>query len=109
MTGQKTERLMLPIQGMYCAACATRLEKVLGKVEGVRHVSVNLATEKAQIESDVKIAPAAFISAVEKAGFTVPQRTVTLQIKGMHCAACQQRLEKVLNREPGVISAVVNL
>ncbi len=109
MTGQKTERLMLPIQGMYCAACATRLEKVLGKVGGVSHVSVNLASEKAQIESDAKIAPAAFISAVEKAGFTVPQRTVTLQIKGMHCAACQQRLEKVLNREPGVISAVVNL
>ena len=109
MTGQKTERLMLPIQGMYCAACATRLEKVLGKVGGVSHVSVNLASEKAQIESDAKIAPAAFISAVEKAGFTVPQRTVTLQIKGMHCAACQQRLEKVLNREPGVISAVANL
>ena len=109
MTGQKTERLMLPIQGMYCAACATRLEKVLSKVAGVSHVSVNLASEKAQIESDAKIAPAAFISAVEKAGFTVPQRTVTLQIKGMHCAACQQRLEKVLNREPGVISAVVNL
>lgn len=109
MTGQKTERLMLPIQGMYCAACATRLEKVLSKVAGVSHASVNLASEKAQIESDAKIAPAAFISAVEKAGFTVPQRTVTLQIKGMHCAACQQRLEKVLNREPGVISAVVNL
>jgi copper-(or silver)-translocating P-type ATPase len=109
MTGQKTERLVLPIQGMYCAACATRLEKVLGKIDGVDHVSVNLASEKAQIESAVKIAPAVLMSAVEKAGFSVPQRTVTLQIKGMHCAACQQRLEKVLNKEPGVISAVVNL
>lgn len=109
MTGQKTERLVLPIQGMYCAACATRLEKVLGKIDGVDHVSVNLASEKAQIKSAVKIAPALLMSAVEKAGFSVPQHTVTLQIKGMHCAACQQRLEKVLNKEPGVISAVVNL
>lgn len=109
MSGRNTEHQILPIQGMYCAACATRLEKVLAKVEGVEHVSVNLASEKAQVDSSAKIASAALISAVEKAGFTVPLRTVTLLIKGMHCAACQQRLEKVLNREPGVISAVVNL
>lgn len=46
MSGRNTEHQILPIQGMYCAACATRLEKVLAKVEGVEHVSVNLASEK---------------------------------------------------------------
>jgi Cu+-exporting ATPase len=37
------------------------------------------------------------------------RRTVTLQINGMHCAACVTRLEKILRRETGVSSAVVNL
>ena len=109
MTEQKTLRVVLPIQGMHCAACVTRLEKVLGKVSGVTQANVNLATEKAQIESDSPLPVADLIAVVDKAGFSVPQRVVTLQIKGMHCAACVTRLEKVLRRESGVISAVVNL
>ena len=38
----------LTIEGMTCAACATRLEKVLNRVEGVE-ASVNLATERARV------------------------------------------------------------
>ena len=109
MTEHKTQRVVLPIQGMHCAACVTRLEKVLGKVSGVTQANVNLATEKAQIESDSPLPVADLIAVVDKAGFSVPQRVVTFQIKGMHCAACVTRLEKVLRRESGVISAVVNL
>ncbi|WP_316677702.1 heavy metal translocating P-type ATPase [uncultured Tolumonas sp.] len=109
MTEHTTQRVVLPIQGMHCAACVTRLEKVLGKVAGVTSAHVNLATEKAQIDSDSPLPVADLIAVVDKAGFSVPQRVVTLQIKGMHCAACVTRLEKVLRREPGVISAVVNL
>src|SRR5262249_1696016 len=40
-TGQE---LLLPIEGMTCASCVRRVEKALGKVEGVREASVNLAT-----------------------------------------------------------------
>ena len=36
----------LKISGMTCAACAARIEKVVGKMEGVDMISVNLATEK---------------------------------------------------------------
>jgi Cu+-exporting ATPase len=39
----------LKISGMTCAACAARIEKVVGKMEGVEAISVNLATEKAQV------------------------------------------------------------
>ncbi len=108
MSKQTSELLMLPISGMHCAACATRLEKVLSKVEGVTEVTVNLATEKASIQSE-HTPVTSMIAAIEKAGFQVPQHSVTYDIKGMHCASCQQRIEKVLNRQPGVISAVVNL
>ena len=42
----------LKITGMTCAACAARIEKVLGKMDGVDRISVNLATEKATISFD---------------------------------------------------------
>ena len=40
---------MIPIEGMTCASCSARIEKVVGRLDGVRTVSVNLATEKASI------------------------------------------------------------
>lgn len=39
----------LKITGMTCAACSARIEKVVGKMEGVDNISVNLTTEKATI------------------------------------------------------------
>ncbi len=60
----------LSISGMTCAACATRLEKVLGRVEGVRAASVGLATERARVEVAPGHASAAqLVAAVQKAGF----------------------------------------
>ncbi|MFT3847250.1 MAG: cation transporter [Propionivibrio sp.] len=46
------------------------------------------------------------IASIEQAGFSVPQQTIELAIEGMTCAACSTRLEKVLNRLPGVEAAV---
>ncbi len=42
----------LKITGMTCASCSARIEKVVGKMEGVSEVAVNLATEKATISYD---------------------------------------------------------
>ncbi len=42
----KEKEITIPIQGMTCAACATRIEKVVSKLEGVSSASVNFATEK---------------------------------------------------------------
>ncbi|WP_102346043.1 heavy metal translocating P-type ATPase [Bacillus sp. Marseille-P3661] len=39
----------LEISGMHCAACATRIEKVVSKIEGVEEVHVNLTTEKGRV------------------------------------------------------------
>ncbi|MDD3674297.1 heavy metal translocating P-type ATPase [Thauera propionica] len=64
-----TESLELAIGGMTCAACSTRLEKVLNRLPGVQ-ASVNLATERATL----RFAPGALTlaqatAAVERAGF----------------------------------------
>jgi len=44
-----SEKLEININGMHCAACSARIEKVVGNLEGVASCSVNLATEQAQI------------------------------------------------------------
>lgn len=58
------------IQGMSCAACAKAIERVTLKLEGVDMSSVNLATEKLDIEFDEqKVSVERIFAAIEKAGF----------------------------------------
>jgi Cu+-exporting ATPase len=58
----------LAVTGMTCAACSTRVQKQLGKLDGVSAV-VNLATEKATVRRTAPVAVAALIAQVEKAGY----------------------------------------
>ena len=99
----------LPIEGMTCASCAARIERVLKRVDGVEEASVNFATEQASVRFDAaRTTPLRLVEAVVGAGFSVPPEAVRLSLEGMTCAACAQRIEKVLRREPGVVSAQVS-
>jgi Cu+-exporting ATPase len=65
-----SQSLSLPVKGMTCAACSTRLERVLGKVDGVEQALVSLAAERADIRYDGDRArPEDLVSAIVKAGF----------------------------------------
>ena len=99
--------LSVGIQGMTCASCAARVEKVLKQLPGVTDATVNLATETATISGDTDMASVQ--RAIEKAGFSVPAESCTLDITGMTCASCSARVEKALNKVPGVLDASVNL
>ncbi|MGM0577427.1 MAG: heavy metal translocating P-type ATPase [Myxococcota bacterium] len=107
---EERRRVTLPVEGMTCAACSTRLEKVLGRLDGVDEAAVNLTTERASLRFDeAAVSPERFAEAIRKAGFSVPTRTARLSIGGMTCATCAQRIEKVLRKLPGVAGAQVNL
>jgi Cu+-exporting ATPase len=98
--------LDLPVAGMTCAACAARIEKTLNKLPGV-HAAVNFATERARIEYDASRAQAAdLVAAIRKSGYEVPAQSLQLAIEGMTCAACAARVEKALNKIPGVSASV---
>ncbi|MBT7943627.1 MAG: heavy metal translocating P-type ATPase, partial [Alphaproteobacteria bacterium] len=104
------QSISVPIEGMTCASCVGRVERVLGSLDGVQNASVNLTTERASIEFDPDATGAAEIAeAITKTGFSVPSVSVDLAIRGMTCASCVARLEKVLSAVPGVTSAEVNL
>ena len=63
------QNLELSIDGMTCASCVGRVERALGKVAGVKSVSVNLANERAHLELIGQVDPQTLIAAVTKAGY----------------------------------------
>jgi Au+-exporting ATPase len=101
--------ITLPIEGMTCASCVSRVETALSKVAGVGKVSVNLATESATIQQVDEVEMRSLVQAIEKAGYTAPTMTTELSVQGMTCASCVGRVEKALKTLPGVIDASVNL
>lgn len=104
------QRIQLGIRGMTCAACASRIEKGLGKLPGVHTAAVNLAAEQATVEFDpAQIQVAQILAKIEDLGYRPVTEKVEFRVKGMTCAACSARVEKGLNRLPGVVMAQVNL
>ncbi|MES9885734.1 MAG: heavy metal translocating P-type ATPase [Candidatus Sedimenticola sp. 6PFRAG1] len=102
--------LVLPVDGMTCAACSARLEKVLSRQPGVSGARVNLAGNTASIDYEKgELTASDLATAIAKAGFSVRSEVIDLDITGMTCAACSARLERVLGKLPGVESAAVNL
>ncbi|MYL33701.1 heavy metal translocating P-type ATPase [Pontibacillus yanchengensis] len=97
------------VTGMTCAACSTRIEKVLNKMDGIE-AEVNLAMENAHIHYDEEQVSAKDITAkIEKLGYGVQSDRIELDVYGMTCAACSTRIEKVLNKMEGIEQASVNL
>ena len=97
----------LKINGLTCASCVGRVEKALHKVAGVHTATVNLATETATIDSTASKRD--LIDAVIAAGYQVPVKEMQFAVEGMSCASCVKRIEKALQKVPGVVSASVNL
>lgn len=110
------QKQSLKISGMSCAACATRIEKGLGKLEGVNSANVNFAMEKATVEYDNSLIQAPkFEEVINKLGYKIikekaeEENKVELKISGMSCAACSAKIEKKLSKMGGVSKANVNL
>ncbi|MEC3840004.1 heavy metal translocating P-type ATPase [Bacillus amyloliquefaciens] len=107
MSEQK--EMTIQVGGMTCAACASRIEKGLKRMDGVNEASVNLALETSNISYQPdKIEASAIKDKIEKLGYHVVTEKADFQIEGMTCAACANRIEKRLNKIEGVESAPVN-
>lgn len=103
------EEKTLQIQGMSCTACASSIEKGIGKMEGVEDANVNLALERTSITYDPeRIDVNAFVNKIKDLGYDVVQEKAEFDIAGMTCSACANRIEKRVNKMEGVESANVN-
>ena len=99
------------ISGMTCTACASRVERVINKLEGVDKANVNFATETLSVKYDnEKVNSLDIEKAVEKAGYGVEKNTknYSFNVEGMTCSACANRVERVTKKADGVINSSVN-
>ncbi len=100
----------LAVDGMSCAACASRVERALNAVPGVASATVNFALARADVAFDPhRVTTDAMANAVRAAGYGVETTRVSLDIGGMTCANCAGRVEAALRGVPGVAAAEVNL
>ncbi|GBF04425.1 heavy metal translocating P-type ATPase [Deinococcus aerius] len=105
-----SKTIELGVQGMTCASCVGRVERGLGKVEGVQRASVNLATERATVTYDPEqTGPQALIARVKDVGYEPVVGEIELGVQGMTCASCVSRVERALKKVDGVLDASVNL
>lgn len=109
LSGLGQNQVSFQIKGMTCAACANRIEKGLTKVQGVEAANVNFAFEKATVSYHPDQTHVEDLEKViAKLGYSTVKESSDLQIMGMTCAACANRIEKGLSKLPGVLNANVN-
>ena len=63
------KKVKLTISGMHCAACAGNVERSVGKISGVRNVSVSPVTNKGFAECEDRVEDEEIRKAVAKAGY----------------------------------------
>ena len=102
------------VTGMTCSACSAAVQRAVGKVDGVDHAEVNLATETLRVQFDEsKVDFDKLKDTVEHAGYGLvePQviKRAELGVDGMTCASCSSAVERALKKLDGVSEASVNL
>jgi Cu+-exporting ATPase len=96
--------VVIPIGGMTCAACSSRVERMLAKVPGVLSASVNLATEKAVVcYTPEQVRVSELKQAVEKAGYT-PLTIETDREKDDHAKAKERDI--IVQKRKTILAAV---
>ncbi len=108
MSAEK-DHVTLSVEGMSCASCVGRVDRGLTALEGVRDVSVNLASETARLGFDGPDRVREAVAALDRLGYPARRASVTLEVGSMSCASCAGRVEKALAALPGVLEAHVNL
>lgn len=82
LTIENEQKITIPVTGMTCAACASSVENVLNKQEGVLECAVNFANETAQITfNTTQTSPEALKKSVQAVGYDLILDTANAQVK----------------------------
>src|ERR687894_1391140 len=107
---EQLARIDIPVAGMTCASCVRRVERALEKKQGVADASVSFTVEKASlIYNPAVTSPGELVRTIRDVGYDADVRETTFGVTGMTCASCVGRVERALEKVPGVLEASVNL
>ncbi|WP_051353655.1 heavy metal translocating P-type ATPase [Atopobium fossor] len=99
--GQVVE--VFDIEGMTCAACQARVQKVSGAVDGVTHASVNLLKNSMEVTYDGNPQTVQnIIQAVDKAGYGAMPRHMSSGIAAVDAKAAASSAEVTATVDPAV-------
>ena len=86
----------LPVEGMTCASCVARVEKIVGKFEGVKNVAVNFASEKLAFETENdEVSPEEIAKAVDEYGYKIDLNELENGSKGLNTESSQSADHRV--------------
>ena len=103
------KRAILPVTGMSCANCAANIERSVHKLPGIGEAFVDLAGEKLSVTFNPdKVNEQDIIAGVRHIGFGIATGKAELPVTGMHDNADAVGLEKILQRQNGVLAASVS-
>ena len=100
--------------GVTCQVCVNKIEKKLLKKEGIFKANVNFSNEHLTVEYDNDIVTDKdIIEIVKKLGYEITEiknlKEVELDIEGISCQSCINRIEKKIGKLNGVDNITVNL
>jgi Cu+-exporting ATPase len=103
-------RIVLPVEGMTCASCVNRIERFLGKTDGVLEASVNLATERATVLVDPRVAGRdELVAAVEAAGYDVRAEIPATRVEALTAAVDEDALARLKDQRDLGLRALVSI
>jgi Cu+-exporting ATPase len=102
---EQSGTIKLDINGMTCASCVSTIENAITRIEGVQNVSVNLSTEKAQVEFNPSLVQTRdIVKAVQDVGYSANIATEDIDAERL---ARTQEIQKWKNRF--VVSFILTL
>ena len=105
-----TKNSIMPVTGLSCSNCATAIESNVRKIPGILTANVDFASEKLNATFDpIQLTEKEIIACVRKIGYDVATGKVELPITGMQDQTDALTLEKLLNKQNGVLTAAVGL